>query len=245
MPTSIMSEEALEAGRRFGTHGKKSAVQKPSTPKAKSQGGRPVRKPKLDPSKGFALSNQAADRLIASGFVKESIPTAAAVPSLPTSLVANPGTISTGIPVSEHSLYVPGPGTRPTQVSPSREISNAAASLQALAQDYGTRGYASVTTLPPTDTSPVAERKEPGSEWNDDDTEEDSGSRDNDDPNDASFGSRSIGRKKGKAQKSTGPAKKRKSVASVGPAKRSRPSLDGGVDGAADTLCATPQDTPL
>lgn len=248
MPTSVISEEALEAGRRYGNHGvatKKSAVQKPSTPKSKQQGGKRVRKPELDPSKGFALSNQAADRLIASGFVKESVAAGTAVPSLSTSLVANPGTMVTGIPVSEHSLHVPGPGSRPSQVSSSQEISNAAASLQALAQDYETRGNAPAATLAPTVTTPVADGKAAASEWIDDDTEEDSGSRDNDDPNDASFGSRYTGRAKGKPQKSIGPARKRKLAGAATPAKRSRLSVDGGLDGAADVLCDTLQDTPL
>ena len=243
MPTSVISEEALEAGRRFGTRetgAKKPAVQKPSVPKVKPLGVRAGRKPTFDPSKGFALSSQAADRLLASGFVKEGIPTGPGVHSPSKTLVTNPGTISTNIPVSEHSLYVPGPGTRPDQVSPSQEISNAAASLQALAQDTGTPGYASASTFAPTGIAPVAERNNPASEWNDDETEEDSGSRDNDDPNDASFGSRSTGRKKGKAQKSTGPARKRKSAVRAAPAKRSRLSIDSGLDGAVDESGATP-----
>lgn len=244
MPTSVISEEALEAGRRFDIYGvgsKRSAVQKPGAPKLKPQGGRRGRKPKLDPSKGFALSNQAADRLIASGFVKESIPAGAAVPSPSTSLVANSSILSNGIPVSEHSLFVPGQGIRPNQISPSQEISNAAASLQALAQDHGIRENASATTLAPKGTTLVAERKEPAFEWNADDTGEESNF---DDPNDASFGSRSSGRKKGKPQKTTGLAKKRKSAAPGGPTKRSRLSLNGGVDGAADVACAASQDTP-
>lgn len=239
MPTSAISEEALEAGRRYVNHGvaiKKSTVPKPSTPKSKQQGVKRVRKPELDPSKGFALSNQAADRLIASGFVKESVTPGAAVPSLSTSLVGTSGTIPIGIPVAEHSLYVPGPGPRLNQVSPSQEISNAAASLQALAQDYGTRGNAPAVTMAPTAATP---------EWIDDDTEEDSGSRDNDDPNDASFGSRYTGRKKGKPQKSIGPVRKRKLAAAANSAKRSRLSVDGGLDGAADALGDMSQDTPL
>lgn len=248
MPTSVISEEALEAGRRYGIHGvgnKKSAVQKPTTPKPKQQGGKRVRKPELDPSKGFALSNQAADMLIASGFVKESVAARTAVPALSTSLVANPGTVLTGIPVSEHSLYVPGPGPRPNQVSSSQEISNAAASLQALAQDYGNSGNAPAATLAPTVTTPVTEGKAAASGWLDDDTEEESSSRDNDDPNDASFGKRYTGRKKGNPQKSIGPARKRKSAGATTPAKRSRLSVDGGLGGAADVLCDTLEDTPL
>lgn len=247
MPTSVITEEALEAGRRYANREvgtKKSAVQKPSTPKAKPLGARRGRKPEFDPSKGFALSIQAADRLIASGFVKEGVAIGAAVPPFSRSLVANPGTVSTGVPVSEHSLYVPGPGKRPDQGSPLQEMSSAATSLQALAQDNGNWGNAPVFTDAPTGTTHVVEHKEVASEWDDDDTEEDPSSRDNDDPNDASFGSRTIGRKKVKPQKSAGPARKRRSGASATPAKRSRLNVDGGLDGAADVLYTAPQDTP-
>ena len=251
MPTSVISEEALEAGRRFGTHGvatKKAAEQKPSAPKEKPQGGRRGRKPTLDASKGFVLSNQAANKLIASGLVKESKTTgatSAAVPSLLPTTIASSAPIPAGIPVSERSLYVPNPGRHADRVAPSREVSNAAASLQALAHDYGTKTNTSAATVPTTSTAPVAKWKDPRFRWADGSTEEDSSGDDNDDPKDASFSTRSTGRKKGRSQKATNSGRKRKSVAPAAPAKRSRLNVDGGVDGAIDEPCTAPKDTPL
>ena len=237
LPTSIISKEAMQAGFDFvqnESSTQRSASKTASAPKVAPR--KRGRKPKIDPTKGMAVSKEAAQALIANGAMDTS--KKQYVPAMYTSgTPTTPLHTSTDVDPNYDSPYKPHPGEKIKYVFSTQPVS-----LLAFSREMKRLTRCQAITAGRSSSPRVAANVNHGvraeSRLLDSSPEKCSSSDSPDDPRDVSFGKKTPRHKATRSSTAPTSGKKRKPATNAATAKRNRFDLDGAKD--SDRDCMTP-----